>query len=278
MSIFKLTNVGYTYSGPIEALKEVTLGIEPGEQIAILGANGSGKSTLLKLLAGLILPSTGEVRAFDHVLTEKLLNGVGGGAFAQMFRSKVGLVFQNSDAQLFCPTVFDEIAFGLLQLDLPRDAVRQRVEEVMEMLGIQHLRNRAPYALSGGEKKRVAIASVLPVNPDVLLLDEPTSGLDPRTQSWFEDLLHDLGKAGKTIVLATQDLDIVDAVSNRAVIFGEDHRIAADGETDAILDDHTLLLQVNLIHEHYHHHGDTWHKHWRDQPHQHSHNENEVSN
>jgi len=261
MSIFELKNVGYAYAGQITALRNITLTIESGDQIAILGANGCGKSTLLKLLAGLIIPSTGEIRAFDSVLTEKLLNGADGGSFAQYFRRKVGLVFQNPDVQLFCPTVFDEIAFGPLQLDLPRDEVRQRVQEVMEMLEIEHLKNRPPYALSGGEKKRVAIASVLPVNPDVLLLDEPTAGLDPRTQAWFEDLLHTLGKAGKTIILATQDLDIVDAISERVLVFGEDHTIAASRNVADILGDHELLLRVNLIHEHYHKHGEIWHKH-----------------
>ena len=265
-------NVGYYYPGQIEALHDISLAIDAGEQVAILGANGSGKSTLLKVLDGLIFPSTGEVRAYGEILTEKLLTGSENAAFAQQFRSKVGLVFQNSDVQLFCSTVFDEIAFGPLQLDIPQDEVRQRVEDVMQMLEIQQLRDRAPYALSGGEKKRVAIASVLSVNPDVLLLDEPTTTLDPRTQSWFEDLLHTLGKAGKTIILATHDLDVVDAVSERAMVFAEDHSIAASGTVEEILEDRELLLRVNLVHEHYHRHGDTWHKHG-ESLHKHSHSE-----
>ena len=122
----------------------------------------------------------------------------------------------------------------------------------------------------GEKKKRVAIASILPLNPDVLLLDEPTTGLDPRTQSWFEDLLHSLGQAGKTIIMATHDLDIVDAISDRSIVFNEDHCIAADGPTQEILDDHELLLKVNLIHEHYHKHGAIWHKH-EEEWHKHSH-------
>ena len=227
MTLFDLTNVGYFYPGQIEALHDISLAIDAGEQVAILGANGSGKSTLLKILDGLIFPSIGEIRAYGEVLTEKLLMGSKTTVFTRRFRSKVGIVFQNSDVQLFCSKVFDEIAFGPLPLDIPAEEVKQRVKDVMEMLEIQHLCDRAPYALSGGEKKRVAIASVLSVNPDVLLLDEPTTTLDPRTRSWFEDLLHTLGKAGKTIVLATHDLDVVDAVSERAVVFGEDHSIAA---------------------------------------------------
>jgi cobalt/nickel transport system ATP-binding protein len=271
LSLFELTHVGYSYANQIEALRDITLSVDLGEQVSIMGANGCGKSTLLKILGGLIFPTAGEIHAFDQLLTAKLLTSVDGGKFAQMFRKRIGILFQNSDVQLFCPTVFDEIAFGPIQLDLPTEEVAQRVEEIMGMLEIEELRNRSPYTLSGGEKKRVAIASVLSVNPDVLLLDEPTSALDPRTQSWFEDLLHTLGKNGKTIILATHDLDIVDAISQRVIVMGEDHQIAASGEKDVILEDHELLLRVNLIHEHYHQHGEVWHKH-DEEWHKHTHN------
>lgn len=260
MPIFELKNVNYLYLNKIPALNDINLSIEQGEQIAILGANGSGKSTLLKLLDGLIFPSSGVVKAFGKTLTENILDG-DGGDFPHFFRRKVGLIFQNSEAQLFCPTVMDEIKFGPLQLDIPEKDINQRVNDVMEMLNIENLKDRAPYTLSGGEKKKVAIASVLSINPDVLLLDEPTNGLDPRTQRWLVELLLELRKNGKTIIIATHDLNIVEEVSERAVVFGEDHRIAANGETHVILNDTELLMRVNLIHEHSHGHNEILHKH-----------------
>ncbi len=260
MPVYELKNVNYFYLNKIPALKDISISIEEGEQLAILGANGSGKSTLLKLLDGLIFPSSGVVKAFGNTLTENILDG-DGGDFPQYFRKKVGLIFQNSEAQLFCPTVMDEIKFGPLQLDIPENNINQRVHDVMEMLNIENLKDRAPYTLSGGEKKKVAIASVLSINPDVLLLDEPTNGLDPRTQRWLLELLIELRKTGKTIIIATHDLGIVEEVSERAIVFSEDHRIVANGETQAILNDTALLMQVNLIHEHSHRHKEVVHKH-----------------
>jgi cobalt/nickel transport system ATP-binding protein len=260
MSLFELKNVNYLYLNKIPALNDINLTIEPGEQLAILGANGSGKSTLLKLLDGLIFPSSGNIKAFGKTLTENILDG-DGGDFPQFFRKKVGLIFQNSEAQLFCPTVLDEIKFGPLQLDIPKKDIDQRVHDVMEMLHIENLKDRAPYTLSGGEKKKVAIASVLSINPDVLLLDEPTNGLDPRTQRWLVELLIELRKTGKTIIIATHDLGIVEEVSERAVVFDEGHRIVANDKTRSILDDTSLLMRVNLIHEHSHRHSENFHKH-----------------
>lgn len=260
MPIFELKNVNYLYLNKIHALNDVSLSIDQGEQVAILGANGSGKSTLLKLLDGLIFPSSGVVKAFGKTLTENILDG-DDGDFPQFFRKKVGLIFQNSEAQLFCPTVLDEIKFGPLQLDIPKEDIHQRVNDVIEMLNIENLKDRAPYTLSGGEKKKVAIASVLSINPDVLLLDEPTNGLDPRTQRWLVELLIELRKSGKTIIIATHDLGIVEEVSERAVVFSEDHSIVANGETRAILNDKALLMRVNLIHEHSHRHNEILHEH-----------------
>jgi len=260
MSIFEIINVNYLYLNKLPALNDINLTIEPGEQVAILGANGSGKSTLLKLLDGLIFPSSGIIKAFGKTLSENILDG-DGGDFPQFFRKKVGLIFQNSEAQLFCPTVLDEIKFGPLQLDIPEKEIHQRVQDVMEMLKIENLKDRAPYTLSGGEKKKVAIASVLSINPDVLLLDEPTNGLDPRTQRWLVELLIELRKTGKTIIIATHDLGIVEEVSERAVVFDEGHRIVANDKTKSILDDASLLMRVNLIHEHSHRHSENIHKH-----------------
>ena len=223
--IFDLRNVSYSYLGKIDALREVDLEIRQGEQITIMGANGSGKSTLLAILDGLVFPTSGEYYAFGTRVTEEIFDSLQDNEFRYYFRKKVGFVFQDPDVQLFSPTVFEEIAFGPLQLDLAREEVISRVEEVIEMMDLSRLRERAPHTLSGGEKKKVCIASVLSINPDVLLLDEPTAGLDPRMQLWLIELLQGLGKAGKTIITATHDLDIIEQISNRAVVMGEDHKI-----------------------------------------------------
>jgi len=173
----------------------------------------------------------------------------------------VGMVFQSADAQLFSPTVRDEVAFGPLHLGLSRDEVAGRVGDTLEMLGLRGLAERAPYNLSGGEKKKVALACVLSINPEVLLLDEPTNGLDPRTQEWLIELLGQLHLAGKTIVLATHQLDVLGRLADRALVLGEDHRPAADGPLAVVLADRELLVSVNLIHEHAHHHGELLHSH-----------------
>jgi cobalt/nickel transport system ATP-binding protein len=177
------------------------------------------------------------------------------------FRSRVGFIFQNSDAQVFSPTVREDVAFGALQLGWTREVVERRVDEVLGMLEIADLAERAPYQLSGGEKKRVAIAGVLVMNPEVLLFDEPTAALDPRTQDWLTELIADLNRAGKTIVLATHDLDVLDVVADRCLVFSEGHRIVAEGSPRRILADRDLLLSVNLIHEHSHTHDDLQHLH-----------------
>ena len=173
----------------------------------------------------------------------------------------MGFVFQNSEAQVFSPTVREEIAFGPLQLGLPEEEVRRRTADLLEMLSIAGLADRPPYQLSGGEKKRVAIASVLATNPEVLLFDEPTAGLDPRTQDWLLGLMQDLHAAGKTIVCATHDLHVLEFVADRCVVFSEEHRIVADGPPAAIMADRALLLDVNLVHAHAHRHGNVVHRH-----------------
>ena len=257
-AVFRLTAVGYQYGPGVEALAGVDLTIDPGERLAILGANGSGKSTLLKVLAGLAEPTHGEVEAFGERISGGALSDE---AVAQRFRRRVGMVFQSADAQLFNPTVRDEVAFGPLHLDLPHDEIVGRVEDTLAMLGLGALAERAPYNLSGGEKKKVALASVLSINPEVLMLDEPTNGLDPRTQEWLIELLATLNRAGKTIVVATHQLDVLERLVDRAVVLGEDHRPAADGPLGDVLADRDLLLAVNLIHEHAHRHGALLHSH-----------------
>jgi cobalt/nickel transport system ATP-binding protein len=241
--VFNLECVNYEYASRITALKNVSLTVNKGEQVAILGANGSGKSTLLKLLNGLIFPSSGKIEAYGTQVSEGLLDD-DKSIFPPMFRKNVGFVFQNSETQLFCPTVRDEILFGPLQLDIPAGRAEERAKDVMDMLGISHLRDRAPYSLSGGEKKKVAIASVLSVNPEVLLLDEPTSNLDPGTKRWLIELLTELKKAGKTLIIATHDLDYVPQITDRVYVL--DKTIVAEGTPREILLDLVLLKKTNL--------------------------------
>jgi cobalt/nickel transport system ATP-binding protein len=256
--LLECRDLHYAYLDRFPALDGVSFDVVAGETLALLGANGCGKSTLLKVLDGLIFPTAGSYRAFGQDVTEDHLEDE---QFATGFRSRVGFIFQNTDAQVFSPSVRDEVAFGPLQLGIGRDEVEQRIADVLAMLDIADLADRAPYQLSGGQKKRVAIASVLVTNPELILFDEPTAALDPRTQQWLLELIVELGRAGKTIVLATHDLDVLDWVCTRCLVFGEDHRIARDGTPDEVLDDRDTLLAANLIHPHAHRHGRLVHAH-----------------
>jgi cobalt/nickel transport system ATP-binding protein len=256
--LLSLDGVSYSYLRRFPALDGVSIGIRAGEKVALLGANGSGKSTLLKVLDGLVFPDAGSYTAFGAEITEDALDDE---QFNRSFRSRVGYIFQNSDAQVFSPTVREEVAFGPLHMAMAQDEVEGRVADTLGMLGITGIADRAPYQLSGGQKKRVAIASVLVMNPQVLLFDEPTAALDPKTQRWLLELIVELNAAGKTVVLATHDLDSLDLVADRCLVFSEDHRIVAEGSTDGILADRDLLLGVNLIHEHTHSHDGMEHTH-----------------
>lgn len=246
--VFQLDRAAFAYPYDTPVLKEISLTVREGERLCILGANGCGKSTLLKILAGLLLPQQGTFSAFQSVVTQKDLNDDG---FSKAYHKKVGFIFQDSDTQLFCSTVEEEIAFGLLQQGLTQDMVKRRMDDIVGLLGLEQLVHKTPFKLSGGEKKKVALASVLVMNPDVLILDEPTNGLDPRTQTWLIRLLDSLSKAGKTIISSTHNLDLVTRISDRAVLFSEDHRIVADRPTSKLIRNAELLKAVNLVDEYY---------------------------
>ena len=214
--------------------------------MALLGANGSGKSTLLRLLDVLYVPESGSISFHGQPLD---LHRFEDDQFAFDFRRRVGLVFQNPDVQLFNPTVFDEIAFAPLQLRWPRAEIIRRVDEMLDMLEIGHLKNRPPHRLSGGEKKRVAIASVLVLDPEVLLLDEPTAALDPRSQSQIIDLLIGWGDGSKTVITATHDLGLVEDIADYCFVL-QNGKIAGEGGPAEVLRDTSLLSRANLIHAH----------------------------
>ncbi|CFX27839.1 ABC transporter-like [Syntrophomonas zehnderi OL-4] len=250
--------VSFSYDGYEYLFDDFSLKISSGESVCILGANGSGKSTLLKILCGLAYPSKGSFWAFGQKITEDLLED---NRIAQKFHRRIGFIFQNSDAQLFNSRVWDEIAFGPYQLGLSKEEVRARVEDVLTMLNLKNLADRSPYRLSGGEKKKVAVASALILNPEVLILDEPTNGLDPKTQRWLIELLLELNKRGRTIITSTHNLDLAHAISKRALVLSEDHRLVYDGPCHQALADSQLLMSVNLIDEYHHVHDAKEHRH-----------------
>ena len=264
--LFQCRDVYFEYDR-IAALRGLSLEIQAGGSVALLGANGSGKSTLLRLLDGLCFASKGAIEFCGTTLTAGALQADG---FALSFRRRVGLVFQNPDVQLFNPTVFDEVAFGPLQLQWPREQLLSKVNETLELMGIPHLRDRPPYRLSGGEKKRVALASVIVLDPDVLLLDEPTATLDPRSQSQVIDLIQTWKSSSKTVVTATHQLEIVEDIADRVFVL-EQGTVAAEGTARDILSNFDLLLRANLVHAHRHSHGGVAHSH----PHRHSHSDHD---
>jgi cobalt/nickel transport system ATP-binding protein len=243
--VFSCRGLEHSYLGRFPALRGIDLDVARGERVILLGANGCGKSTLLKILAGLVPPTAGTVHAFAEPLTEDALEDE---QFSRAFRSRVGFVFQNSDAQVFSPTVREEIEFGCRQLGLDHRATTARTGDALALLEIGDLAERTPFQLSEGQKKRVAIASVLVMNPQVLLLDEPTAALDPRTRHRLRELLDSLHAAGRTIVLATHDLETPDPRTDRVVVLGEDHTLLCDAPAAGVLADPDLLARANLIH------------------------------
>ena len=258
MNMIKLENVSYSYDG-LEALRGIEIEIAAGEAVALMGANGCGKSTLLKLINGIVLPDSGRYLFDGEEITRKKM---GGSLFSKSFHRRIGFAFQNAETQLFCADVFDEVAFGPRQMGMDEAEVAARTDECLELLGIANLRNRQPYHLSGGEKRKVAVAAVLSLNPDVLTLDEPMNGLDPRTQRTLVELFVKLNRAGKTLITSTHNLELVLELSTRAILFNEDHTIAADMPTEELLKDVELLKKVNLVDEFYHQHVGKEHSHF----------------
>lgn len=267
--IFELSNVHFSYLGKYPALQGVDITVEHGQRIAIIGANGSGKSTLLHLLDGLFFPGSGLLKAFDIELSEKALADE---KFNRYFRSKVGLVFQNPDVQLFCPTVKEEIMFGPLNFGFDHAEIRRVFDTIVEVFGIKDLVDRMPHQLSIGEKRKVSMASVLISGPDVLLLDEPTAGLDPKTSRDLVGLLNEYHESGKTIITATHDLHILEEIADIVYVFSHDKKIVRSGPPDVILKDTELLQAHNLVHVHSHEHGGKTHVHPHVHPsHEHTH-------
>lgn len=219
--MIKLDGVCFAYDGNV-ALRYVSIEVNKGECVAVHGPNGCGKSTLIRLLNGLIFPEEGSYVFDGDEITEKRLKE---SSFAKAFHQKIGYVFQNPEAQLFSSTVYDEIAYGPLQMGLSEDEVKRRTEDILKLLEIEDLKERAPYHLSGGEKKKVAIGAVLSSNPKALILDEPLAGLDKKSQEWFVKLLLNMKSAGKTILISTHDEKLSEMVADRIIVMNDNHEV-----------------------------------------------------
>ncbi len=231
--LVEVNELRYTYPDGTQALAGVDFRITHGEAVAIVGANGAGKSTLLQHLNGYLWPSSGQVRVGDYALTKQNL---------QDARRSVGMVFQDPDDQLFMPTVREDVAFGPLNLGLSEEDALQRVTTALRQVGALHLQDRPPHRLSSGEKRAVAIATVLAMSPDVLVLDEPSTGLDPKSRRQLIDWL-----AGyrHTKIIASHDLDLVLDLCQRTIVLSAG-KVLADGPTREVFQDQKLLEQSRL--------------------------------
>ena len=219
--IINLSHISYNYE-EVSALNDISLEIYAGELIFFTGPNGCGKSTLFKLLNGLIFPTKGEYY-FDNKKIDK--NTLQDNMFAKNFHKRIVYIFQNPDVQLFNATVYDEIAFGPRQMNLNEEIIHQRINELLIYLNIQHLQDRPPYHLSGGEQKKVALAAILALNPDILMIDEPLNGLDNKTRQWFKEFLMDFIKANKTILISTHEQELLSLPHSRIIKFNDKHTI-----------------------------------------------------
>ena len=236
--MLEVKNIKYSYNADYQALKGVSLKVEKGEMVALLGKNGAGKSTLFLQLNGIYQPDEGQVFIDGEELKydkKSLLK----------FRQKVGIVFQNPDDQIFAPTVEEDVAFGPLNLGLSMEEVQDRVEEALARVGMSGFEKKAPHHLSGGQKKRVAIAGILAMKPEIMVLDEPTAGLDPQGVVDLSKLLRELNDEGITIIISTHEVDLVPNYAERVFVL-VDGLLIAEGTPKEIFAKPEILEQANL--------------------------------
>jgi len=233
MVLININHLTVIYPDGHKAIDDITFHIDKGQKVAVIGANGAGKSTLLLSLVGIIMPSPQTIIINNIVLNKNSLNDI---------RAKIGVVFQNPDDQLFMTKVYDDIAFGPRNYGVPEPEIAGRIDSILKALGIPHLKERMPHRLSGGEKRSVALASVLSMHPDILLLDEPSSSLDPRARKKLLVILADLPQ---TQLIATHDLDMALDICDRVIIL-KDGSIRADGKPQEILTNKELLQKNGL--------------------------------
>lgn len=237
MHILETRSLKYSYSDGIEALKGIDFIAGRKEKVAIIGANGAGKSTLFKHFNGILTPSSGEVLVRGEVITKSNIKNI---------RKTVGIVFQNPDDQVFSPTVEQDVAFGPTNLGLDDKTIEHRVEEALRILSIEHLKDRPPHHLSGGEKKRVAIAGILAMEPQILILDEPAAGLDPGGVRDLVEFINELPqKFGMTVIFSTHSVEMVSEIADHIYVMDKG-AVIAEGKVDEIFIKDELLQEIGL--------------------------------
>lgn len=238
MNIIETKKISYHYPDGTEALKNVDFIAEKGKIVALLGPNGAGKSTLFLHFNGIIRPSSGTINLDGEPLRYEKKD-------LMKVRQKVGIVFQNPDDQLFAPTVMEDVAFGPMNIGLSNEEVEKRVKDALNKVGMDGFEKKAPHHLSGGQKKRVAIAGILAMKPEIMVLDEPTSGLDPRGASQILRLLYQLNKEGMTIVISTHDVDLVPLYAYNVYIISKGE-IIKEGSPHEVFEDVKTIRNANL--------------------------------
>jgi cobalt/nickel transport system ATP-binding protein len=235
-SIVKVQDVQFTYPGGVSALNGVSFEVTKGEKVALLGPNGSGKSTLILLMAGLLTPRKGQIKVFNEQTVSKIF---------QKLRQRMGIVFQDPDDQLFTPSVIEDIEYGPRNLELPEKDVKERSKQILEKIGINHLKDRPPHRLSFGEKKKVSLATALVLKPELLMLDEPTANLDLISRRALLNTLNELNKTGTTIIISTHDVEALPELADRVIVINQG-TVFGQGKTREILQDRNLLESAGL--------------------------------
>ena len=234
--IISLTDVKFTYPTGIAAINGVSFAVTQGERIALLGPNGSGKSTLILLIAGLLTPTSGNIKIFDEKTNSKQF---------QKIRHNIGIVFQDPDDQLFTPSVIEDIEYGPKNLKLSDKEIKTQSTYILEKIDITHLKNRPPHRLSFGEKKKVSLATALILKPKLLILDEPTANLDLTSRRNLITTLNELNQAGTTIITSTHDAEAIPELADRIIIINHGLKMA-EGTTREILQNKNILEQTGL--------------------------------
>ncbi len=234
--LLQAENLCYSYGQDKQVLMDINITVRKGEKLVILGSNGAGKSTCFLNLNGVYRPDSGRILYRGKEIGKKDLNEL---------RKNVGIVFQDADNQIIASTVFAEVSFGPMNLKLPREEVKKRVEDALEYMNLGSMRDRPPHYLSGGEKKRVSIADIIAMESEVVIFDEPTASLDPVNVEMLESVLDKMNEMGKTLLISTHDVDFAYRFADRAVIFAGG-RIIADGPVREVFEDDEVLHQANL--------------------------------
>lgn len=238
MNVVETKNLTYQYPDGTIALNKINFAASKGKIVMLLGPNGAGKSTLFLHLNGILQPTSGSLEIDGAPVSYKRQD-------LMKLRQKVGIVFQNPDDQLFAPTVQEDVAFGPMNMDLSKQEVKVRVKEALNRVGMEDFEKKAPHLLSGGQKKRVAIAGILAMRPEIMVLDEPTSGLDPKGAFQIMKLLLRLNKEGMTIVIATHDVDIVPIYAHEVYVINEGE-IIKKGSPQEVFEDKKTIRNANL--------------------------------